>query len=146
VSLRSLSEARHNFSAPTFSATAATPFVMVAPIPGFRICVYRLIVTVGVATIFYLQDTYSTPNYMTGGFNLGATGGVSLDVPFNYDPWWYTGQVFLNFAGGAASAQQGGNTPPTNPLPVQYGQGLGVNGVMIAGGAMSWDIWWDAHP
>jgi hypothetical protein len=145
VSLRSLSEAQHNFNTLTTQASG-TPFVMIAPVAGRRLCVYRLIATVSAACQFNLQDTFSTPNVMTQLFQLGATGGISLDVPFNYDPWWYTGQVAVSLQAGIAAAQQGGTVNPAGLLQVGYG--LGVNGVITWSTTqpiIGWDIWWDYH-
>jgi hypothetical protein len=146
VSLKSLSEAQHNFSGPAFSAASGTPFTMVSAVPGRRICVYRMIITVASATTFWLADNAAAgPFPITQQFQLGITGGVSLDVPFNFDPWWYTGQQFLNLLGGATAAQQGG-VATTNAGLAQAGQGLAITGNVGTTSVMGWDIWWDAHP
>lgn len=136
MSLRYASEAKHNFNT-TASATTINAIVAQA---GFRVFIYRLIVSVSVAATFKLQDTGG--NDMSQAFQLGATGGLSLDVPFNLDPWWYTGQPLLQ---GAASAQQGGLATVTGSI--QQGQGLGVNFIVTGTTpTVGWDVWWDYHP
>ena len=120
MSLRNMSEAQHAFGTTTTAATInALPAV-----PGKRLFVYRLLITVSIASTLKLQDTGT--NDISQAFQLGATGGIALDVPFNFDPWWYTGQ-----------GQSG------QPL---VGQGLGINFIVTQTPTVGWDIWWDAHP
>lgn len=121
MSLRYGSEALHTFG----TTTSATTINALAAVAGRRLFVYRLIVTVSVACTFKLQDTNS--NDMSQAFQLAATGGIALDVPFNYDPWWFTGQ-------GLAGA----------PL---VGQGAGINFIVVGTTpTVGWDVWWDSHP
>ena len=134
MSLRYASEARHNFN----TTTSASTINAIPAIVGYRIFVYRLLITVSVAATFKLQDTAG--NDMSQAFQLGATGGIALDVPFNYDPWWYTGQPLLQ---GQASGQQGGLA--TVAGSIQQGQGLGINFIVSGSPTVGWDIWWDAH-
>lgn len=109
MSLRDFSEALHAFSAGAPSAT--TPQVAVAASPGQRVKVYRLLLTLaGTAGTVQLTDTSGTA--ISQAFQLGITGGVSLDVPFNYDPWWVTGL------------------------------GVGVQFVITGAGTLAWDIWY----
>lgn len=140
MSLKYHSEARHNFN----TTAAAATINAVAAIAGNRIFVYRLLVTSSIAATFKLQDT--SGNDMSQAFQLGATGGVALDVPFNYDPWWFTGMQFPQGAAGVGSAQQGGLTGANLSGQVQQGQGLGINFIVTGGPTLGWDIWWDAHP
>lgn len=120
MSLRYGSEARHSFG----TTASATTINALAAITGFRLFVYRLLVTTSVACTFKLQDTGSTD--MSQAFQLAVNGGIALDVPFNQDPWWFTGQ--------------GGTTPLA-------GQGLGINFIVVGTTpTIGWDIWWDAHP
>jgi hypothetical protein len=135
VSLRFASECRHNFNT---TAAAATVNAIVAA-PGQRVFVYRLLITSSIASTFKLQDTGG--NDLSQTFQLGITGGVALDVPFNLDPWWYTGQPLLQ---GAASAQQGGLGTVSGSI--QQGQNLGINFIVTGGPTLGWDIWWDYHP
>ena len=95
MSLKDFSEALHTFSA---AVSAATPQVALTAVPLQRVKVYRLIITLaGTAGTVQLQDT--TGAAISAPFQLGITGGVSLDVPFNYDPWWVTNpSVGLQFA------------------------------------------------
>jgi hypothetical protein len=120
VSLKYGSECQHNFGTTPTAATVNA----IAGIPGKRIFVYRLVVTTSIASTLKLQDTGS--NDMSQTFQLGQTGGIALDVPFNLDPWWFTGQ------GNAAA-----------PFA---GQGLGINFIVTITPTLGWDIWWDAHP
>lgn len=120
MSLRYGSEAQHTFGT---TATAATVNALAA-VTGKRLFVYRLLITTSIAATLKLQDTNS--NDMSQAFQLAATGGVALDVPFNYDPWWFTGQ-------GLAGA----------PLA---GVGAGINFIVTGSPTLGWDIWWDAHP
>lgn len=134
MSLRYASEARHNFN----TTAAATTINAIVAQSGFRVFIYRLLVTFSVAGTFKIQDT--SANDMSQAFQFGATGGTALDVPFNLDPWWYTGQALLQ---GAASAQQGGLA--TVAGSIQQGQGLGVNFICTGGATVGWDVWWDYH-
>jgi hypothetical protein len=120
VSLRYGSEAQHAFG----TTTTASTINALAGITGKRLFVYRLLITTSITATFQLQDTQS--NNMSQAFQLGATGGIALDVPFNYDPWWFTGQ-------GLSGA----------PL---IGQGYGINFIVTGSPTLGWDIWWDAHP
>ena len=143
MSLKHLSEAKHNFNT---TATAAT-INAILPIPGQRIFIYRMILTTSVACTVVLQDTITNANAgnnMSQIFQLGATGGVSLDVPFNYDPWWFTGQQYMQFQDSAhvLAAQQGGITAlAAGP---GFGAGLGVNLIVTSTPTLGWDIWWDS--
>jgi hypothetical protein len=121
MSLRYASECRHNFGT---TPTAAT-INAIAAVPGNRIFVYRLLITTSAAGTLKLQDTTAVD--MSQAFQLLATlgGGVALDVPFNNDPWWFTGQEIA----GA-------------PL---VGQGRGINFIVTGTPTVGWDIWWDAH-
>jgi hypothetical protein len=142
MSLRYGSEARHNFN----TNAAPTTINAILPIPGLRIFVYRLLITAGTVTTppatLKLQDT--SANDMSQAFQLTSEGGIALDVPFNLDPWWFTGQALIQ---GAATAQQGGLTGAALTGNIVQGQGLGINFIVTgAPSALGWDIWWDAHP
>lgn len=133
MSLRYGSEARHNFN-----NTTGTTINAIVGVPGQRVFIYRFIATVSAACLLQLQDTNS--NVMSQSFNLAATGGISLDVPFNLDPWWFTGQWLLQ---NQAAGQQGGLSNPTGVI--QQGQGLGVNIILSTSVTTGWDIWYDYH-
>ena len=108
MSLKDFIEALHVFS-PTVSAS--TPQVALAAVPFQRVKVYRLILTLaGTAGTVQLQDT--TGAALSHPFQLGITGGISLDVPFNYDPWWVT-----------------------NPS-------VGFQFVITGAGTLGWDLWY----
>ena len=108
MSLKDFSEALHVFS-PTNSAT--TPQVALTAIPFQRVKVYRLILTLaGTAGTVQLQDTNAVA--LSHAFQLGITGGISLDVPFNYDPWWVT-------------------------VP-----SVGFQFAITGGGTLGWDLWY----
>jgi hypothetical protein len=122
MSLRYASEAQHNFGSLIATGT------LLAAVTGRRLFIYRLLLTVtdtSGATTVQLQDTAS--NNMSQAFQFVTGGGLALDVPFNNDPWWFTGQ-------GLAGA----------PL---VGQGLGINAVITGSGSVvNFDVWWDSHP
>lgn len=122
MSLRYASECRHSFGT---TPTAAT-INAVAGIAGFRIFVYRLLITTGAATTLKLQDTTAVDMSQAFQFPAATGGGLALDVPFNNDPWWFTGQEIA----GAPN----------------IGQGRGINFISSVAVTVGWDIWWDAHP
>lgn len=123
MSLRHASECQHSFGTTPTAATVNA----VAAVTGKRLFVYRLLITTSVASTLKLQDTAS--NDMSQAFQLLAAtgGGVALDVPFNNDPWWFTGQ---------------GQVTPGNPY---FGIGVGINFIVTGTPTLGWDIWWDAH-
>ena len=116
MSLKDRSEAQHLFGNFTGLLPVASPnnFIIPAPPSGVkRTAIYRLLVTVGAATVLTVQSSDGTNVVaLSQGFNLGVTGGIALDVPFNYDPWWI-----------------GGN-------------GLGVTLASSISVTVGWDIWW----
>jgi hypothetical protein len=121
MSLRHASEAQHSFG----TTVAAATINALPAVAGRRLFVYRLLITTSLAATFKLQDTAA--NDMSQAFQLAATGGIALDVPFNYDPWWFTGQ---------------GQVQPGNPY---FGIGVGINFIVTGAPTLGWDIWWDAH-
>lgn len=108
MSLRDFSEALHVFAS---ANSATTPAPVLAAVPFQRVKVYRVILTLaGTAGTVQLQDT--TGAALSHPFQLGITGGISLDVPFNYDPWWVT-----------------------NPS-------VGIQWAITGGGTLGWDVWY----